>query len=125
MERGDNNGIRIKILMGIAAVVFAAAAAAGAVILRPSENRVVEVVQDGEVLYTIDLDAGEDGRIVVPYAKGGGNPDSSNTITIEGGAIWVSEAECPDQTCVKMGKLRSESLPIICLPNHLIIRFAE
>jgi hypothetical protein len=44
---------------------------------------------------------------------------------IEDGEICVSSAECPDKTCVKMGKLRSESLPIVCLPNHLIIRFAE
>ncbi|MBQ2093605.1 MAG: NusG domain II-containing protein, partial [Ruminococcus sp.] len=34
------------------------------------------------------------------------------------------EAECPDKTCVNMGWLSSASMPIVCLPNHLVIEFA-
>ncbi len=88
-------------------------------ILRPSGSRLVEVVQDGTVLYTFDLDSVQDQEIVIPYQG------SSNTILIRDGEIRVSEAECPDQTCVKMGKLYSENLPIVCVPNHLIVRFAK
>lgn len=88
-------------------------------ILWPSDKQLVEVVSDGEVLYTFDLSDVEDTKFIIEY---GG---SSNTIQIENGNIRVQEAECPDQTCVNMGNLRSESLPIVCLPNRLTIRFAE
>lgn len=88
-------------------------------ILRPSGSRLVEVAQDGTVLYTFDLDSVQDQEIVIPYQG------SSNTILIRDGEIRVSEAECPDQTCVKMGKLYSENLPIVCVPNHLIVRFVK
>lgn len=88
-------------------------------ILRPSGSRLVEVVQDGTVLYTFDLDSVQDQEIVIPYQG------SSNTILIRDGEIRVSEAQCPDQTCVKMGKLYSENLPIVCVPNHLIVRFVK
>lgn len=88
-------------------------------ILRPSAGHRVEIVQEDAVIETIDLDTAEDREIIV-YHEG-----SSNTIRIEDGEIWVSQAQCPDHTCVKMGKLRSKSLPIVCLPNRLIIRFAD
>lgn len=88
-------------------------------ILRPSGSRLAEVVQDGTVLYTFDLDSVWDQEIVISYQG------SSNTIRIRDGEICVSEAECPDQTCVKMGKLYSENLPIVCVPNHLIVRFVK
>ena len=52
-------------------------------------------------------------------------PDGSNTIVIENGEIRVSAADCPDQTCVQMGPLRSRAMPIVCLPHELVIRFAE
>lgn len=35
------------------------------------------------------------------------------------------EAECPDKTCVHMGWLSSGAMPIVCLPNHLSIEFAD
>lgn len=120
MERGDHNSGRIKVLTAAAAVVFVSAVIMSAVILRPSGSRVAEVLQDDMVLYTINLDTVENTSITVSYPGG-----SSNTIAIEDGQIWVESAECPDRICVKMGRLRSESLPIVCLPNHLTIRFAE
>ncbi|MCM1102428.1 MAG: NusG domain II-containing protein [Clostridium sp.] len=88
-------------------------------ILRAPGGRRVEVLQDGNVLYRFDLDHASDGAYVVEYEGG------SNTILIRDGEIRVSEADCPDQTCVQMGILRSESLPIVCLPHRLIIRFAD
>ncbi|MDE6103825.1 MAG: NusG domain II-containing protein, partial [Oscillospiraceae bacterium] len=39
--------------------------------------------------------------------------------------ISVINAECPDQTCVKMGELKSSAAPIVCLPNKLVVKFAE
>lgn len=110
---------RIKILAAAIAGIFMLSLACSIYMLRPSGNRRAEVVQDGRILYTFDLDRAENQELTVYYG------DSSNTILIQDGEICVSAAECPDQTCVRMGKLYSDSLPIVCLPNRLIIRFAE
>ena len=54
------------------------------------------------------------------------SPDGGwNEITIKDGSICISDADCPDKTCVKTGILRSESLPIVCLPHKLVIRLEE
>lgn len=100
-------------------VIFAVSLALSVWILWPSNKQLVEVLSDGEVIYTFDLSKAKDAEYTITY---GG---SSNTIQIDNGEIRVSEAECPDRTCVEMGKLRSESLPIVCLPNRLTIRFVE
>ncbi len=110
---------RIKILAAAIAGILLLSLACSIYMLRPSGNRRAEVVQDGRILYTFDLDRAENQELTVYYG------DSSNTILIQDGEICVSAAECPDQTCVRMGKLYSDSLPIVCLPNRLIIRFAE
>lgn len=46
-----------------------------------------------------------------------------NIIRIENHEIFISDAECPDHTCIKMGKLSNS--PIVCLPNKLVIEFAD
>lgn len=108
-----------KLIIGALVIVFLISLILSIFILRPSKSRIVEVVQDNKVIYKLNLDTEENREIIVKYG------DSSNTILIEEGEIRVSHAECPDKTCVNMGRLYSDSLPIVCLPNHLIIRFAE
>lgn len=108
-----------KILIAIT-MIFLVSACLSVYILRHSDSTVVEVVQDGSVLYQFDLTNAEDQEIRIPAADGG-----YNLITIKDGSICISEADCPDQTCVKMGKLKSDYLPIVCLPHRLIVRFTE
>ncbi len=115
---GGYKGLRLVLIVGVT-VIFIVSVAFSISILRPSDKQLVEIVSDEKVLYSFDLSETEDREIKISYG------DSSNTIRIEKGEIWVQEAECPDQTCVEMGRLYSESLPIVCLPNRLIIRFAE
>lgn len=45
--------------------------------------------------------------------------DEHNTIEIKHGKVRMIEADCPDKRCVKQGA--SSSLPIICLPNEIVI----
>lgn len=111
------NRIVYMIALSLAGIL-AASLIWSVMILRPSDSRVVEVVQDGRTLYIFDLDGAEDGEFTVYYEGRG------NTILVKDGEICVSAAECPDQICVNMGKLYSDA-PIVCLPHHLIIRFAD
>ena len=97
-------------LIGIAGILW--------VIFRP-HGQTVRIVQNGKTLYTIDLDHSADRTIEVEYQG------SKNIIEIKDHRIYVKEADCPDQTCVKMGELKSGAAPIVCLPNKLIIEFTE
>ncbi|MGX8692901.1 MAG: NusG domain II-containing protein [Clostridia bacterium] len=45
----------------------------------------------------------------------------TNTLVIENGEAWLSEADCPDHLCVKMGKIRYTGQTITCLPNRLTV----
>lgn len=84
----------------------------------PSDGKPVEIVQDGTVLYQLDLAQEDDRTFTVEYEG------RTNTIEIQYHQIRVLDAECPDHTCVHMGWLGDSGLPIVCLPNHLVIQYA-
>ena len=111
---------KAKIIAAAAAAVFLTALVLSVYILRKAPENRIEIVQDGSVLYTFDLSTAKNQTIRIPAAEGG-----YNTVVIEDGTVRVESADCPDQTCVKMGTLKSEHLPLVCLPHRLIVRFAE
>lgn len=45
----------------------------------------------------------------------------TNTLVIENGAAWLSHANCPDELCVKQGKISLNGQVITCLPNKLTV----
>ena len=77
----------------------------------------MEILQDGKILYTLDLAQAEDETFTVNY---GGR---TNEIEIRDHQIRVKAADCPDQICVHMDWL--EAAPIVCLPNRLSIQYAD
>ena len=110
----------IKIWFVLFAVVLAVGIIGSVLVLQKSESSIVEIVQDGEVIYRLDLSEYKEAETIEIAYDGG-----KNTVLIENGQICMSHADCPDQTCVKMGWLKSASLPIVCLPHHLVIQYAE
>ena len=87
--------------------------------LHPLETQIAEVILDNQVIYQFDLSSAENQVIRIDAGNG------YNLIQIQDGTICISEADCPDQTCVHMGTLKAENPPIVCLPHKLIIRFSE
>ena len=108
---------RNKLLAITAAVIFLGAAIWCAVILLKPKSNLVTVTQDGTLLYTLDLSCEKDRTITVEYEG------RKNIIEIKDGRIRMLEAECPDHICVNTGWL--EDVPIVCLPNRLVIDFAD
>lgn len=110
----------IKFWYGVAGLLFIIGIAGAIWILRKPDSSTVVILQDGKVLYQLSLkDYKEAEKIEIGYG------DEKNTILIENGKICISYADCPDQTCVKMGYLQSPSLPIVCLPHHLVIQYGS
>lgn len=107
---------RVLIVGIVTAVVFLAAIAAVFFqAVRPA-GKSVRIVSDGNLIETIDLSVSPDRVIVIENEYG------KNTVSVENHRIRVSEADCPDQTCVKSGFLCA-ARPIICLPHKLVIEY--
>jgi hypothetical protein len=111
--------MKVKIIGGIIAAVFLIGAVGSILVMTSKPKNTVRIVSDSEVLYTIDLSTAEDDTFVIE--KNG----QHNTVEIKDHMIRVSEADCPDKTCVKSGWLSSSAMPIVCLPNRLVIEFSD
>lgn len=110
--------MKYKILLSVILFLFLLGALGSLFLLLSPKEELVKILSDGKVVRTIDLSCAEDETFVVAYEG------RTNTIEIKNGAISVIDADCPDHTCMKMGKL-SSSVPIVCLPNRLVIKFEE
>ena len=78
---------------------------------RETETDAVVTVRtvDGDEVYPLNKDG--------VFSLNGG----TNTLVIENGEAWVSEANCPDKVCMGMGKISKNGEFIACLPNQVII----
>ena len=108
-----------KIVGIIIAVIFLAGIIGSALVLTAPEKNTVRILSGGEVLYTIDLSTSDDRVIEIASDNG------HNTVEIQDHRIRVTDADCPDKTCVHMGWLSSSAMPIVCLPHQLVIEFAD
>ena len=65
----------------------------------------------------ITVDLSEDQSFTLKTEDGG-----YNVVTVKGRKIAVTEANCPDQYCVKQG-FSNSGVQIVCLPHKLVITF--
>ena len=82
-------------------------------------GQMVKITSDGRLIELIDLEKSEDKIFTIENELG------KNTIKIQDGKISIVESDCPDKICISMGELKSELMPIVCLPHKLIISFTE
>ena len=83
---------------------------------RSEEGAAAVITRDGQELYRIDLLA-----VMEPYRidlEG----DYSATLLVEHGAIRFEQADCPDQLCVRAGKLTHAGEAAVCLPAGITVR---
>ena len=81
------------------------------------ERPVARISVNGTVVNEVALDSASLPQTFVYDGPGG----FSNVIEAEKGRIRVKEAGCPDQVCVEQGWIADGTVPIVCLPNKLII----
>lgn len=74
----------------------------------------IEITVDGELYGTYDL--AEDQEIPI-YIQG----EWTDTVTIENGEAYMSDASCPDHLCMKMGHIAKDQETIVCLPYKIVV----
>ena len=67
---------------------------------------------------------------VYPLNKNGtyelyGSHLGTNTLVIEDGKAYISEASCPDKQCMKQGKISRTGEMLVCLPNRVVVKIAD
>lgn len=102
------------------AAVFCAAAAGSYFVLRGGSGTTARIYSGGELIETVELSlVTEDYSFTVTGPNGG-----KNTVSVEPGRICVSEADCPDHVCVHQGWIENGVVPVVCLPNGLVIEIS-
>lgn len=85
---------------------------------RTYDGCIAEIYQDGRLLQSIPL-----ARVQESYTLEINNDNGcTNRIEVCTGRIGVIWADCPDQLCVRQGFSEAPAIPIVCLPNRLVIR---
>ena len=104
----------------IALFTLIAASASAWILMSRKSSGIAEVILDGTVVREIDLKA-----VKEPFSFEVSSDKGSNVIRVEPGRICVTDADCKDHTCVKMGWLQDQATPIVCLPHKLVIRLRD
>lgn len=106
---------------GVAALlILAVAASAGWVWFNghSSPGQILEIYQNGQLVETVNLtQSGQPQTIVLE-----GDNGAENTVLIQDGQVCMSHATCPDQVCVNQGWISDSAVPIVCLPNQVILQ---
>ena len=107
----------VKILSGVCALLFTVAL--GFVLIQDFSvsGEEIEILSDGKVIYTGKGVSAEPVYIDAVSAHG------VNRIRIDANGVLVESADCKNLECVHMGYLKSAYMPIVCLPNNLVIRY--
>ena len=71
---------------------------------------------NGEIVEEIDLNT-----VVIPREFDITTELGTNRVRVEHDGISVVSADCPDQTCVHMGKISGAFQTIACVPHELVI----
>lgn len=74
---------------------------------------------DGIVERKIPLGSGRDETFVVKTLQG------RNTVQVQGGAIAVTDSDCPDHICMRSGTAKHPGDVIACLPHKLLIEIRD
>ncbi len=107
-----------NLILGLITLLLLAAGIVGCIFAAGTQHGSVAVIyQNGQEVQRIDLSAVTSAYTITLH----GENNAENIIFVEHGAISMQQASCPDHLCVKRGKLTGSGLPLVCLPNHVVI----
>lgn len=101
-------------VLAILLVLAAAAAMALGLAVRAAPGPVTaHIYREGRLVARLPLD--RDGS----YAVDG---DYHNTVTVQNGAVAVTDSDCPGGDCLHSGWVSASGRSIVCLPNRMEVR---
>lgn len=107
--------MKTKLWIGILAAVLVVSLGLSIWLLRPGQSAAwVEVWSEGRLIRTLSLMT--DTTLTVESSHG------TNVVTVRGGKVAVTEADCPDGYCMDRG-FCGGGTQIVCLPNRLVLKF--
>lgn len=71
---------------------------------------IAEIYHDGRLVMTVDL------RVDSHFNLEG------MEIAVSGGRISGVDSDCPDRICVNQGAIDRPGIPIVCVPNRVVIK---
>ena len=112
-----DNKVRLKrdIILVLSMVIIAAAAFLIINFAFKKDGSYAVIKVDGKVIKTLDLNSGETTIEVNGYQGG------VNKVVINDGKVSMTEADCPDELCVKTGKISRVGETIVCLPHRVVV----
>ncbi len=108
---------RMDIIILVILIIIAIGSWIGVTVLFDVNGDYVEVILDNRVEKVISLNDEGDYEV-----KDG---EHCNIITIKDREVYMKSSDCPDQVCVKQGKIKKQGKSIVCLPHKLVIRIAS
>ena len=90
------------------------------VLIIVNQGTMADIFVEGQCIRTIALDQVQEAEYIAVEGAIG-----INRIAVEQGRIRVVEADCPDQICVQQGWASDSRLPIVCLPNKVVIQLRD
>ena len=106
----------VLILLALGSCLYLLSARSGS-----KTGTLVRITQKGQVIREISLSEVTESYEFTVW----GENDSYNIIRVSPEGVQVTEASCPDKICVRTGIRKDSLLPIICLPNQLVIEILE
>lgn len=82
-----------------------------------NESKTALIYQGDKLIYTIDLDSVTQ-AYTIEIISGDGH---KNTVEVRNGKIGIISADCPDKICVNTGFIGDGVMPIVCVPNGVMI----
>ena len=80
------------------------------------EGNAVTITVDGKLYKTLSLDTD-----TVVEVVSGENGEYKNTVTVKGGKVSVTYANCPDGICEKHRAVKYSGRSIVCLPHKVVV----
>ena len=107
--------MKTRMWVAILGAVFAVCLWLGVVLMMPGQRAAqAEIYSEGKLVKTVDLAVDQEFAV---ETDGG-----VNVVTVRGGKIAVTAADCPDHYCMQRS-FCDGGTAIVCLPNRLVIEF--
>ena len=101
----------------IAALLLAGLAILALLTFTRQDGRQAVVRVDGRIIARLSL--AQDAQYPVEIEG-----TVANMLIIQGGAVRMAQADCPDHLCIRRGAIRYAGDSIICLPNKVVVEIS-